>query len=32
VAHLDDVEAVAEMMQRAAISVEDLLAKSFSES
>jgi molybdopterin-guanine dinucleotide biosynthesis adapter protein len=32
VAHLDDVEAVAEMMQRAAIPVEDVLAKSFSES
>jgi molybdopterin-guanine dinucleotide biosynthesis protein B len=32
VAHLDDVEAVADMMQRAAISVEDVLAKSFSES
>jgi molybdopterin-guanine dinucleotide biosynthesis protein B len=32
VAHLDDVEAVAEMMQRAAISVEDVLANSFSES
>ena len=32
VAHLDDVEAVSEMMQRAAIPVEDVLAKSFSES
>jgi molybdopterin-guanine dinucleotide biosynthesis protein B len=32
VVHLDDVEAVAEMMQRAAIAVEDVLAKSFSES
>jgi molybdopterin-guanine dinucleotide biosynthesis protein B len=31
-AHLDDVEAVAAMMQRAAISVEDAMAKSFSES
>jgi molybdopterin-guanine dinucleotide biosynthesis adapter protein len=32
VAHLDDVEAVAAMMQRSAISVEDVLAKSVSES
>ena len=32
VAHLDDIEAVSEMMQRAAIPVEDVLAKSFSES
>jgi molybdopterin-guanine dinucleotide biosynthesis protein B len=32
VAHLDDVAAIAAMMQRSAISVEDLLAKSLSES
>jgi molybdopterin-guanine dinucleotide biosynthesis protein B len=32
VAHLDDIEAVAAMMQRSAISIEDLLAKSLSES
>jgi molybdopterin-guanine dinucleotide biosynthesis protein B len=32
VAYLDDVEAVGTMMLRAAISVEDVLAKSFSES
>ena len=32
VVHLDDVEAVAEMMQHAATSVEDVVAKSFSES
>ena len=32
VAHLDDIEAVAAMMQRAAISVEDVLAKSVSDS
>jgi molybdopterin-guanine dinucleotide biosynthesis protein B len=32
VAHLDDVAAVAAMMQRSAISVEDVLAKSLSES
>jgi molybdopterin-guanine dinucleotide biosynthesis protein B len=32
VAHLDDVEAIAAMMQRSAISVEDVLAKSVSES
>ena len=31
VAHLDDVEAVSEMMQRAAIPVEDVLARSASE-
>jgi molybdopterin-guanine dinucleotide biosynthesis protein B len=31
-AHLDDVAAVAAMMQRAAISVEDVLARSLSES
>jgi molybdopterin-guanine dinucleotide biosynthesis protein B len=31
-AHLDDIEAVAAMMQRAAISIEDAMAKSFSES
>jgi molybdopterin-guanine dinucleotide biosynthesis protein B len=30
-AHLDDIEAIAAMMQRSAISVEDVLAKSFSE-
>jgi molybdopterin-guanine dinucleotide biosynthesis adapter protein len=30
-AHLDDVAAVAAMMQRAAISVEDVLARSLSE-
>src|SRR3979490_1469239 len=30
--HLDDIEAVAAMMQRAAIPVEDAMAKSFSES
>src|SRR5437763_6186731 len=32
VVHLDDIEAVAALMQRAAISVEDVLAKSLSES
>jgi molybdopterin-guanine dinucleotide biosynthesis adapter protein len=32
VAHLDDVAAIAVMMQRSATSVEDLLAKSLSES
>jgi molybdopterin-guanine dinucleotide biosynthesis adapter protein len=31
-AHLDDVEAIAAMMQRSAIPVEDMLAKSMSES
>jgi molybdopterin-guanine dinucleotide biosynthesis protein B len=31
VAHLDDIEAIAAMMQRSAIPVEDLLAKSVSE-
>ena len=30
-AHLDDIEAIAAMMQRSAIPVEDLLTKSFSE-
>ena len=32
IAHLDDVAAVAAMMQRAAISIEDVLARSLSES
>jgi molybdopterin-guanine dinucleotide biosynthesis protein B len=32
IAHLDDVAAIAAMMQRAAISVEDVLARSLSES
>jgi molybdopterin-guanine dinucleotide biosynthesis protein B len=32
VAHLDDIEAIAAMMQRSAIAVEDVLAKSLSES
>jgi molybdopterin-guanine dinucleotide biosynthesis protein B len=32
VAHLDDVEAIAAMLRRSAISVEEVLAKSFSES
>lgn len=31
VAHLDDIEAIAAMLQRSAISVEDVLAKSLSE-
>ena len=31
-AHLDDVEAIAAMMQKSAVSVEDMLAKSMSES
>ena len=31
-AHLDDVEAVASLMQRSAISVEEVLARSLSES
>ena len=32
IAHLDDIEAVAALLQRSAISVEDILTKSFSES